>query len=108
MVPSPLVGEGQGGGKSRTSDIVVPPPLTPPHKGEGDPRSACLAVPSFVSDPEGLTPDDQNLYLSPRATISTEVSELPWRSTVVVPGLQCVLPPPLPMQKGASSKKMCE
>jgi len=37
-VPSPLVGEGQGGGDSRTSMLGFPPPLTPPHKGEGNPR----------------------------------------------------------------------
>ncbi len=37
-VPSPLVGEGQGGGDRRTSAVVQsPPPLTPPHKGEGNP-----------------------------------------------------------------------
>ncbi len=38
-VPSPLGGEGQGGGDGRTSALGFPPPLTPPHKGEGDPRS---------------------------------------------------------------------
>jgi carbon-monoxide dehydrogenase medium subunit len=39
-VPSPLVGEGQGGGDSRTSMPWFPPPLTPPHKGEGNPVAA--------------------------------------------------------------------
>jgi tetratricopeptide (TPR) repeat protein len=39
-VPSPLVGEGQGGGDRRTSDVRVPPPLTPPHKGGGNTPNA--------------------------------------------------------------------
>jgi carbon-monoxide dehydrogenase medium subunit len=39
-VPSPLVGEGQGGGDARTSMSWFPPPLTPPHKGEGNPVAA--------------------------------------------------------------------
>src|SRR6187397_61120 len=34
-VPSPLVGEGQGGGDCRTSAVGIPP--TPTHKGEGSP-----------------------------------------------------------------------
>ena len=36
-VPSPLVGEGQGGGNPRQRMSGLPPPLTPPHKGEGNP-----------------------------------------------------------------------
>jgi sarcosine oxidase subunit delta len=32
-VPSPLAGEGKGGGNRNASG--VPPPLTPPHKGAG-------------------------------------------------------------------------
>ena len=40
IVPSPLVGEGQGGGDCRTSRSGFPPPLAPPHKGEGNPRGA--------------------------------------------------------------------
>jgi isoleucyl-tRNA synthetase len=73
VVPSPLVGEGQGGGDSRTSNVGIPPtpnpsprraggapsarrggefapasfrpPLTPPPKGEGHP----VATPSPVT-----------------------------------------------------------
>ena len=32
-VPSPLVGEGQGGGRRERTRLLPPPPLTPPHKG---------------------------------------------------------------------------
>jgi hypothetical protein len=39
-VPSPLVGEGQGGGDCRISKVGVPPTLAPPHKGEGNPVGA--------------------------------------------------------------------
>ncbi len=39
-VPSPLVGEGQGGGDGRTLEVGLPPTLTPPHKGEGNPLGA--------------------------------------------------------------------
>ena len=35
-VPSPLVGEGQGGGNLKHRMSGVPPPLAPPHKGEGN------------------------------------------------------------------------
>ena len=35
VVPSPLAGEGRGGGNPTPSASRVPPPLTPPHKGEG-------------------------------------------------------------------------
>jgi hypothetical protein len=35
-VPSPLVGEGQGGGIRQRLPPGFPPPLTPPRKGEGD------------------------------------------------------------------------
>src|SRR5713226_1640753 len=42
--PSPLVGEGWGGGwrdRARHRHVVArPPPPTPPHKGEGSPPSA--------------------------------------------------------------------
>ena len=38
IVPSPLVGEGQGGGTP--APLGFPPPLAPPHKGEGNPRGA--------------------------------------------------------------------
>jgi endonuclease III len=38
--PSPLVGEGRGGGyRSATPPGATPPPLTPPHKGEGNIRN---------------------------------------------------------------------
>jgi very-short-patch-repair endonuclease len=35
-VPSPLVGEGQGGGESQTSDVVVPPTPSPSPQGGGE------------------------------------------------------------------------
>src|SRR5262249_30346943 len=41
--PSPLVGEGWGGGRAVTHGRCLtprPPPLTPPHKGEGNTPSA--------------------------------------------------------------------
>src|SRR6188472_4291515 len=37
-VPSPLVGEGQGGGESLTSKLVVPPTPNPPPQGGGELR----------------------------------------------------------------------
>src|SRR5262249_19137157 len=49
--PSPLVGEGWGGGVMRRDDegatcerIALPPPLSPPHKGEGNGKSSASAV----------------------------------------------------------------
>lgn len=39
-VSSPLVGEGQGGGDSRTQTVGFPPPLSPPNMGEEHPRAA--------------------------------------------------------------------
>src|SRR6516162_4986500 len=41
--PSPLVGEGWGGGGAygnASASIAPPPPLAPPHKGEGNAPSA--------------------------------------------------------------------
>jgi hypothetical protein len=35
-VPSPLVGEGQGGGDSRTSEVGVPPTPSPSPQGGGE------------------------------------------------------------------------
>jgi hypothetical protein len=35
-VPSPLVGEGQGGGESQTSEVVVPPTPNPSPQGGGE------------------------------------------------------------------------
>jgi len=46
-VPSPLVGEGQGGGKSRASDVGSPPTPSPSPQGGGDSaqrRSSCRIV----------------------------------------------------------------
>ncbi len=40
-VPSPLVGEGQGGGESKTSDVVVPPTPNPSPQGGGESRRGC-------------------------------------------------------------------
>jgi DNA mismatch repair protein MutS len=40
-VPSPLVGEGQGGGDSPTSDVVVPPTPSPSPQGGGESRRGC-------------------------------------------------------------------
>jgi GTP-binding protein Era len=37
-VPSPLVGEGTGGGEAHTSDVVVPPTPSPSPQGGGEPR----------------------------------------------------------------------
>jgi len=34
--PSPLAGEGQGGGKDAGFGTGLPPPLTPPRQGEGN------------------------------------------------------------------------
>jgi FAD/FMN-containing dehydrogenase/Fe-S oxidoreductase len=39
-VPSPLVGEGHGGGDSRTLRSGVSPPLAPPHREDGNPVGA--------------------------------------------------------------------
>src|SRR5262245_49959292 len=36
IVPSPLVGEGQGGGESRTSEVGVPPTPNPSPQGGGE------------------------------------------------------------------------
>jgi hypothetical protein len=46
-VPSPLVGEGQGGGDRRTSNVVVPPTPNPSPQGGGGPG---------VPDGKGITP----------------------------------------------------
>ena len=44
-VPSPLVGEGQGGGDSRTSDVLVPPTPNPSPQGGGE-SAGCLRLAS--------------------------------------------------------------
>ena len=48
--PSPLVGEGRGGGSTRGN----PPPLSPPHKGEGDFSSATTPT-STATTPSTIT-----------------------------------------------------
>ncbi len=60
-VPSPLVGEGQGGGKPPTSDVGSPPTPSPSPQGGGESARCLPRGPSFVSDPEGLTPAPRNL-----------------------------------------------
>jgi hypothetical protein len=40
-VPSPLVGEGQGGGESQNSDVGVPPTPIPSPQGGGESGYAC-------------------------------------------------------------------
>src|SRR5262245_46165275 len=64
-VPSPLVGEGQGGGDCRISKVGVPPTPSPSPQGGGEsaqrlPKTNLLirrpGWVSFVSDPLGLTP----------------------------------------------------
>ena len=68
--PSPLVGEGQGGGASQRSTSGFPPPLTPPHQGEGNPREILFYVASrgHHEDIGGLTPGS----MTPRATTIEE------------------------------------
>ncbi len=68
-VPSPLVGEGQGGGKSPTSKGVVPPTPSPSPQGGGESRRGCddrlpwlyVGVHSLVlrqQDGQGLARED--------------------------------------------------
>ena len=54
-VPSPLVGEGQGGGESQTSNIGIPPTPSPCPQGGGESaqRPACRAGPNSAV-PVGL------------------------------------------------------
>src|SRR5580700_3518923 len=59
--PSPLVGEGWGGGwrvRQRCASISGPPPPTPPHKGEGSAPSARhvrkSTTPKYAVRPRGL------------------------------------------------------
>jgi cell division protein FtsL len=40
VVPSPLVGEGQGGGDGRTSEVGIPPTPNPSPQGGGESRDA--------------------------------------------------------------------
>jgi carbon-monoxide dehydrogenase medium subunit len=51
-VPSPLVGEGQGGGDSQTSKVGAPPTPVPSPQGGGEPRNArdVLASAGFKGD----------------------------------------------------------
>ncbi len=59
IVPSPLVGEGQGGGNSRTSEVGSPPTPNPSPQGGGGPRRGCdahglLAAAGFNGDAYAL------------------------------------------------------
>ena len=46
-VPSPLVGEGQGGGDCRTSKVVVPPTPNPSAQGGGESGCGCGPLPAL-------------------------------------------------------------
>ncbi len=52
-VPSPLVGEGQGGGESPTSNVVVPPTPNPSPQGGGGSRGGSDVT--LVSNPDYAT-----------------------------------------------------
>jgi 5-oxoprolinase (ATP-hydrolysing) len=68
--PSPLVGEGRGGGDSLRQPSGVPPPLTPPHQGEGNTPEILFYVASrgHQEDIGGLAPGS----MTPRATTIEE------------------------------------
>ncbi len=54
-VPSPLVGEGQGGGDSRTSKVGVPPTPSPSPQGGGEFRRDSTLDVTLVSNPDYAT-----------------------------------------------------
>src|SRR2546430_1416665 len=81
--PSPLVGEGWGGGDAVTRQRCLtqpPPPLTPPHKGEGN-TTEYAGRGSAPSARRGNAPSAEESALSPGANSTTPRALLGARTT---------------------------
>src|SRR5262245_15973172 len=75
-VPSPLVGEGQGGGDCRTSAVGVPPTPSPSPQGGGELRGphAVLKSPGARRMREACWPH-RAVYITPMAAVAGAVAE---------------------------------
>ena len=101
FVPSPLVGEGQGGGDRRTPRSGFPPPLTPPHGGGGGRvgvvsraaallvallgvvflATAAMAQPKFPALTDRIVDEAGLLTAADRATIREDLKQLEAKSS---------------------------
>jgi len=80
--PSPLVGEGWGGGPGDAEQVQPPtPPLTPPHKGEGNP-----ALRLGLREVKGLAEADGRAVVAGRNYIS--LADLQQRTCVAVAAIE--------------------